>query len=313
MNPGQPEICVVLALALHIFGVSFRPDNDDKQKLFVGDPYEVFTKWLSNALEGIGELGYDAREFGTHSFRKGITTHCGSMISGPSVIAVFLRAGWSLGLVQDRYIGYSEGGDQLCGRVVAGLNFNDGAKFTALPPHFYDANILTHEEWDYIVPGYKDYPKCFQECIPYLLVSLVHHYDWLTAKDVNGKHVNVSNKHFFFTSRVFLSDTLTRLKTELVHGVRNGRSPTGMTASGIRPSLACNVLIEALATENAFLRTLIEQNHKELLAELPAKVAFSVKESVDIIGVHQVSRQDFEQLSAVLVAQIDTIQQMQAV
>lgn len=37
------------------------------------------------------------REIGSHSFRKGISTFLSSVCSGPSVIAIYLRAGWSLG------------------------------------------------------------------------------------------------------------------------------------------------------------------------------------------------------------------------
>lgn len=38
-----------------------------------------------------------------------------------SAVQVYLRAGWSLGNVQDRYIFAGPGGDQLVGRAVCGL------------------------------------------------------------------------------------------------------------------------------------------------------------------------------------------------
>jgi hypothetical protein len=74
-NPYQPEVCSILALVLHVFSICFRPDQDEKSKVFLGDPYEVFTKWLSTALATIPNLGYNCSDFGTHSFRKGIATY----------------------------------------------------------------------------------------------------------------------------------------------------------------------------------------------------------------------------------------------
>ncbi len=47
-NPFIPELCPIMALALHVFG---NTSNDpDVSKLFHGNPYEVFTKWLKAAL-----------------------------------------------------------------------------------------------------------------------------------------------------------------------------------------------------------------------------------------------------------------------
>ena len=40
-------------------------------------------------------------ELGTHSFRKGGTSFLASQPGAPGMVAVFLRAGWSLGPVRD--------------------------------------------------------------------------------------------------------------------------------------------------------------------------------------------------------------------
>lgn len=50
----------------------------------------------------MNELGFDVTDFGTHSFRKGVVTFICGIIDGPNLASVFLRAGWSLGQVQDR-------------------------------------------------------------------------------------------------------------------------------------------------------------------------------------------------------------------
>ena len=52
-----------------------------------------------------------------------------------STVQVYLRAGWSLGNVQDRYIFAGPGGDQIVGRTVSGLPVTDRT-FSILPPHF---------------------------------------------------------------------------------------------------------------------------------------------------------------------------------
>lgn len=74
-----------------------------------------------------------------------------------------LRAGWSLGPVQSRYILEGEGGDQVCGRAATGLPVID-ISFANLPPHFIKGDSgLTASEWDDILPGYSTfYPKSFR-------------------------------------------------------------------------------------------------------------------------------------------------------
>jgi len=297
-NPYEPSICVVLALALHMFSVAFRPDNDDKDLLFLGSPYDVFSKWLPTALQTIAKfavLGYLISDFGTHSFRKGIATFCSGFIGGPSVIAIFQRAGWSLGQVQDRYITFSDGGDQLCGRVAAGLNFNGGSKFAVLPPHFDRADILSAEEWNEIVPGYAAYPLGFQTCMPYLLASLVFHWDWLNEKDEQGKMKNISPHHPIFHCRVVSSGIVTKLKGNVIGNVTSGKcTVTGMTATGIPPHVDLHRQIEDLRAENLLLRRQAQENHNEVMEKLPTLVTEKVLENVRVEGVQQMSRNDLE-------------------
>ena len=50
---------------------------------------------------------------GTHSFRKGVATFVAGCVAGLSAISIFLRAGWSLGVVTSRRIFTGQGGDQV--------------------------------------------------------------------------------------------------------------------------------------------------------------------------------------------------------
>ena len=186
-NPFNPAVCPILALGLHMFCWDYR--EKDANLLFLGSPYDVFSKWLPTALEKIETLGGDVTDYGTHSFRKGIASYCAGFLGGPAITAIFLRAGWSMGQIKDRYIFQTDGADQLAGRVACGLNFNDGANFAVLPPHFPTSAVLTKEQWMAIMPMYESFPVPFQGCLPYFLASLVYHWDWLNEKDAEGGYI----------------------------------------------------------------------------------------------------------------------------
>ena len=91
-------------------------------------------------------------DLGTHSIRKGVSTFLSGIPGGPTAISIYLRAGWSLGNVQNRYILDGGGGDQLCGRAATGLDIND-VSFASLPPHFDQAtlSLFTTEEWEMLL------------------------------------------------------------------------------------------------------------------------------------------------------------------
>ena len=77
---------------------------------------------------------------GAHSLRKGAVTYCSSgSTMAPSIIAICLRAGWSLKGVEDRYFRLENAMDQFLGRVVAGLDLMSG-DFAILPPFFAHSN-----------------------------------------------------------------------------------------------------------------------------------------------------------------------------
>ena len=65
-------------------------------------------------------MGMSITDIGTHSCRKGAATAISNCPGGPQSVSIWLRAGWSLGSVQDRYIFAGSGGDQFVGRAAAG-------------------------------------------------------------------------------------------------------------------------------------------------------------------------------------------------
>lgn len=181
--------------------------------------------------ETLRNQGVDISMIGTHSFRKGIATFLSGTPGGPTAIAIYLRAGWSLGPVQSRYILEGEGGDQVCGRAATGLPLTD-VSFANLPAHFLTLESgLNSAEWDDILPGYTTYyPLNFREVVPYLLASLVYHRSYLV--ELQAQHP----QHPLFLQRVWTSGILDRLRDKVGAGCsRNAISR--MSATGVPPHL----------------------------------------------------------------------------
>ena len=98
---------------------------DGSSKLIFGEnAKERFSAWLAKTCsvneEEILSMELSISEIGTHSFRKGVASELSNTPGGPASVSVWLRAGWSLGSVQGRYIFAGSGGDQFVGRVAAG-------------------------------------------------------------------------------------------------------------------------------------------------------------------------------------------------
>ena len=108
-NPENQSICPVLAIAVMVFSRGHRSQGG-RQQLFEGKHSEKrFSHILASVVDDLpdaeaGILGARKQDIGTHSTRKGAPTHCLGITEGPSPIQVYLRAGWSLGNVQDRYL-----------------------------------------------------------------------------------------------------------------------------------------------------------------------------------------------------------------
>lgn len=165
-NTAEPHICPILSMAIYVFTRGYDREGS-KPTLFAGEAESRFSKWLhklcaDNKLLLLNQ-GLDISMIGTHSFRKGIASFLSGTPGGPTAISIYLRAGWSLGPVQSRYILEGEGGDQVCGRAATGLPVTD-VSFANLPPHFVSGDSgLETAEWEAILPGYSTfYPMSFR-------------------------------------------------------------------------------------------------------------------------------------------------------
>ena len=231
-NTDNPTICPILSMAILFFGGGWQRIGA-KHLLFRGTATEGrFSKWLKGimrtSVESMITMGTVAFDIGTHSFRKGVATFVAGSVGGPSPISIFLRAGWSLGIVTSRYIFTGQGGDQFVGRAATGLPLTDRA-FASLPPHFLpDEPLLTDAIWRDILPEYDGLPASFKAALPYLLASLVYHKTFLIS--------TLCSDHPIFLSRVWTTGIMNDLSSKVLAGC--GRNPiSNMAATGIPPTL----------------------------------------------------------------------------
>ncbi|ETK88726.1 hypothetical protein L915_07061 [Phytophthora nicotianae] len=227
-NPLRPAICPVLALA--IFWATSPFDGSDR--LFPGsNQYERFRKCLQQLFdrdcvaEELHRRGVDRDELGTHSMRKGAVTYCASASTAcPSSTAVHLRAGWSLGGVQNTYLRYESAGDMHVGRTVSGLP-PDSHEFAVLPPHFEERDETIENAIDCVFPGM---PANLTYIGEFCLASLVYHEPYL--------RLNIPKCHPLFEPPLFQHPTLLSDLLAKLRGIkdRSGR----LHATGVPPYVA---------------------------------------------------------------------------
>ena len=302
-NPAHPTICPVLALAVLIFTRVLRHDPTQPTDRPAPPSFRIFDGAYSEArfcevlhavigslpAADLTRLGGEKKQLGTHSIRKGAATYCTGMISGPSTAQVFLRAGWSLGNVQDRYLFAGAGGDQLTGRVVAGLPFNDPT-FTCLPPHFTSEGLLLIP-WMTVLPLYSRLPETFKRALPYLLASICYHEQWLRS--------TLPPAHPLFSTYLFSSGQVDVLKQFVIAG--RSRCPlTGMLATGISPHLILSNELTDVAKQTEQLKTaLLEQ-----CARLPEQLTTTMLQRFAINGAIPLTADDMRTMMSQFTAQL---------
>lgn len=111
------------SLAILVF-TRGRPIKSTTPLVFGPDVKEKFAQWLKRTCKQYDDemlsIGLSILDIGSHSFRKGVATALSNNPGGPQSVSIWLRAGWSLGNVQNRYIFVGSGGDQFVGRAATG-------------------------------------------------------------------------------------------------------------------------------------------------------------------------------------------------
>ena len=306
-NAADPIICPVLALAVIIFTRVLKYDGGGASRVEAAAPpnyrvfdganpetrfSDIFRKVIAKLpTEEARQLGGTKAELGTHSIRKGASTYCCGMVNGPSAVHVFLRGGWMVGGVKDRHIFAGGGGDQLTGRVLSGLPYNE-ASFASLPPHF-DSVGAPQVGWVTVFPLYSTLPDTVKRALPFLLASICYHEVWLRE--------SLSPQHPLFSSPLFTSGTLAELRPHIRSGCYRCAS-TGLTATGVPTHLAMSNELTTVARETADLKTqLLSQ-----CAALPAHLTSHLLSNFTIQGAIPITLDTMKALIAQAVSEMRT-------
>ena len=294
-NPKNPAICPILSLALYFASVDSVAFARNHQ-IFKGTSEKSrFTKILGKTVSIIPvyiDLGASRKDIGTHSTRKGSATYCLGINDGPTAVNVYLRAGWTLGDVVDRYIMGGGGGDELVGRVLAGLAINH-IDFGILPPHFSTEGLQYIKEelegFSFFFPAYEEFPEGMKRAAPFLAASLVFHYEWLLAEFVQ--------QHPFRQSTLVTQghNEMLHLKQFVLVGHFECER-TNLRCTGVPSNVK---ILNALEQQTAVFKQ-TEDAIVAAVSEVPAKVAEIITTNFQVNGVSQVSQ---VQLTAMLTEQ----------
>jgi hypothetical protein len=132
-------------------------------------------------------------------------------------------------------------------------------------------------------------------CLPYLLASIVFHWDWITEKNDVNNYIHISKDHKIFNSRLVTSGIITRLKPQVLGINTSGRCQvTGVTATGIPPHVDLARQIKELEQENKRLRNCLNEQHIDVMEKLPEIVSTQVHDKImnnfNIEGIQQLGR-----------------------
>jgi hypothetical protein len=153
-------------------------------------------KVLKQHEDEVRSMGFEVRNLGTHSIRKGASSYLTSLPGGPSAAATSIRGGWSMGNVKDRYFKYFEAGDQYVGRCIA-LNPVLSEALASSPPFFSvipgsDDDVWITELCSFQFPALRlivGFGKLTRMC----LASLLYHRRWIIRSLVSNHVVRVAS------------------------------------------------------------------------------------------------------------------------
>ena len=184
-----------------------------------------------------------------------------SFLDGPSIISIFLRLGWTIGNVQQRYISSGDGGqDQYIGRLACGLSPHS-TDFAVLPPHF-DATItdyVSENEYREIVPCLAEYPVNFKQVVPFLVASVVHHREFLRGC--------LPQNHLIWKNPLFRKKYVDKLKDHVIL-CHDFCEKTRMNATGIPSFVRILQRVDAVCERVEKLETKYDELPKAVCSEL---------------------------------------------
>lgn len=254
-NPLRPEICPILALGIYFMCTPF---GEKGERIFEGDhQYDRFSEALDDLLKlpevaaVLKQMGINPKDIGTHSFRKGGATYCTSgSTQCPSVTAVYLRAGWTIEGVQNRYLRYEAAGDYFVGRTICGLPI-DAVQFALMAPAFplgMEAVLRA------IKLCFPNAPPHMYGILEYCLASVVFHQKYLRE--------TLPASHPLWSSPLWNRDILTPLAAA-VQSPQFEDKRRNVSGTGIPPTVHIMGMVakatNAVSSLEASLPTLVHQ------------------------------------------------------
>ena len=302
-NPMNPLICPISNLGIYVFTtprVCNKLFSGVNQHVRYGTALrELLRHLLATGLELLKTICDSIENIGTHSFRKGAATYALQFSGMFQLTDLYLRVGWTLGNVQDRYIFQTPGGDQCLGRVLAGLSPYSN-NFAMLPPHFDPEDLanLTVDDWCDVYPAYTSLPDCFKEAIPFLLASVYYHETYYRT--------TLHDNHPLLLSSVFQSRNpkILKLRQNIYCDV-NQCLKTTLIASGVpqifQLAIRLSKLEETFRDGNNDVINMI----RELSSEMPRNISEYLRNNGQVEG-SEVQRVDLIAFEARLNSSYET-------
>ena len=200
-NSTEPLVCPVLTLAFYFSCcLNLRPAANE----FIfpsNDQYQQYSKQLCRVLhEHVDEvrlLGFEVTDIGTHSIWKGAISYLASLPGGPPIAAVFIWAGWTMGIIRDIYMRYISSGDQFVGQCLSMLPLLH-TEFGSSPPHFVPAIRDWADDYCKMQFAMLTGIAHFSQMTLFCFASLAYHHAFITT--------NLGPNHVVHTSGPFFRD-----------------------------------------------------------------------------------------------------------
>jgi hypothetical protein len=272
----DPETSIFLALALFLLTVD-QKDMAKHGKLFDGNRQSTrYDDLLHEILMSeemrpfLDKAGISAKDLSSHSNRKFAAIKL-LQAYGLALPTSYLRLGWMIDGVKDRYLKYDSAQDRILGRILAFFD-QATAEFASLPPHFLGE--LTGDDLLAVQSCFGDLPLNWNPIRPFLFAALVQHKEWLEA--------NLPAHHPIFSTAFWSQidqDEHARLKTRVVSGL--AQEGDALKPTGLPPIVVLDLRIREMQAK-------ILKEVSALTAELQA----AQKETLE--GVAQVIREEFQ-------------------
>jgi hypothetical protein len=186
-NPSYPLVCPLLSLTFY-FTCCFNAQNLPRDCFLFPGPAQQgrFSKILQKILKrneaAVQALGFQLKDIGTHSIRKGASTYLTSLVGGPPAAAIMVWEGWSMGNVKDRYFKYADMGDQYVGQCLT-LTPVLLDTLASSPPYFCvehnsDLDVWVCKACDSQFHALNRIPG-FSRMVWMCLASLIYHQRWI--------------------------------------------------------------------------------------------------------------------------------------